>query len=127
MTTEARRTDQDAPDVLPPLAPEFRTVDYAPCPTCGRTDFRAVTHRRNHVAKCDLEQLPMRYRDAARQLNIQRAARGHRPAPEPARTAAPYVHLTVACQGDADLYRENAIAAGERRMRHGIQRWDEEV
>jgi len=112
-------------EVLPPLPPEFRTVDYAPCPTCGRVDFRAVTHRRNHVAKCDLEQLPLRYRDAARQLQAARAARPHR-ASAP-RVAAPYVHLTVACQGDADLYRENATKAGERRERDGVLAWREEI
>lgn len=113
--------------VLPPLPSEFRTVGYAPCPTCGRTDFRAVTHGRNHVAKCDLEQLPPRYRDAARQINAERAAEAGKPVATAARVSAPYVHLTVACQGDADLYRENATKAAERRARHAVAPWQEEI
>lgn len=116
----------DITDVLAPLPSEFRTLGYAPCPTCGRTDFRAVTHRRNHVAKCDLEQLPLRYRDAARALNAERA-KSAKSAASAARVAAPHVYLTVASDGDAELYRENAAKAAERRARYGVATWAEEV
>lgn len=40
--------------VYPTLPPTtFRTVDFAPCPVCGKTAFNHPKHRRNHIAKCE--------------------------------------------------------------------------
>lgn len=37
------------------LPPTQTVTEYAPCPICGKAEFRAVAHRTNHVAKCARE------------------------------------------------------------------------
>ncbi len=47
-TTE-RETTMEHDYSLPPTQ---TVTEYAPCPICGKAEFRAVAHRTNHVAKC---------------------------------------------------------------------------
>lgn len=103
----------------------FKTICFASCPYCGRADFRHVMHRRNHLAKCQAEA----YADMAAHavLDCEDEGLADMLPASIVCAAAPHVFLTVACQGDADLYAENAVKAAERRARYGVQRWAEEI
>ena len=100
---------------LPPTT--FRTICFASCPYCGRNDFRHVSHRRNHLAKCQAEAFADMAANAVLDCEDEDAGLADM---LPAAMIAAAHHRTA---GDAEIAARNAAGAAERRARYGVLAW----